>query len=132
MNWLRLQPVIICLVSGVLLGIANILLPYILSPVLAFALGVVAFARVFMAPGPLTLRRDLIMFGVVVGALIIARFTVQWGCEATFAIPARCTDRYLLSAEFVDIFVAAMPIVFLWSWVRFRLLRLWLAERRER
>jgi hypothetical protein len=126
------QAIAICVGSGLALAVANALLPSIFTPVFAFGLSVIAFARVFMAPGPLTFKRDLLMFAVILGALTIARLAVGWVCGGTIAASARCTDAYLNTAGFVSTLSAALPIVFFWSWVRFRLLREWIAERRRR
>lgn len=117
------QAIALCLGGGLILAAANLLLPFIFTPVLAFGLGVVAFSRVFMVPGQLTIGRDLLMFAVVVGALILSRFAAVWACDVIVVATARCTNQYLRTAGFINVLSAVLPIVFFWSWVRFRLLR---------
>lgn len=117
---------------GLSLAAANLLLPFIFTPVVAFGLGVVAFSRVFMALGQLSLKQDLLMFAVIVGALMITRFTTVWACDGLLAGTARCADRYLRTTGFVNALSAALPIVFFWSWVRFRLLRDQITDWRRR
>jgi hypothetical protein len=132
MTKLHVQAIGVCLGSGLLLAVANLLLPFAFTPAFAFGLGILAFARVFMAPGPLTARRDLLMFSVIVAALIIAWSLTALACDMWLAATGRCTDRYLRTAGFVNVMSAALPIVFFWSWVRIRLLRERLAGRWRR
>jgi hypothetical protein len=125
------QAIALCLGGGLILAAANLLLPFIFAAMLAFGLGVVAFSRVFMVPGPLTIRRDLLMFAVIVGALVIARFTAVGACEVRLAATARCTERYLRASGLVNGLSVAAPIMFFWSWVRLRLLRDQIADWRR-
>ncbi len=126
------EAILITAGGAVALAAANLWLPFVFMVMVGFALGVVAFSRVFMVAGPLTIRRDVLMFAVVIGAIVLARFVAAAACAAGLAASAQCTVRYLRASSFANALSIAAPIMFFWSWVRYRLLREQIAACRRR
>jgi hypothetical protein len=128
---LLIRTIALSIGGGLLLAIARLYLPLLFAVTISFAIALVAFARIFMALGALTLRRDLLMFVAIGGALLLADSFSATACAYAIAPMQRCTPRYVDVTSFVSCLGAAMPIAFFWSWVRFRLWRDHLAGRTD-
>jgi hypothetical protein len=86
-------------------------------------LGIFAVLFIFLAPGVLTWKRDLLLFGCLSLALAFA-----WGgkyavCEVFSELIERCDANYVRGDVFINCISALFPIMMLWSWIRFGIFR---------
>ncbi len=116
------QNILLLILGGLALAIANLAIPF-LSPLIAPLIGLLAFYRIFATLGKLSWRRDLILLGVV---LLV--FATIWATKSSLCVllPIRlvgCNKNNWRADTFLNVFCMMPPLIFLWSFVRFRSLK---------
>lgn len=117
-----IEPIVITVLSVVILLITNILLPGFLSPVIAFSIGVVGILRIFLRSGQLTWKRDLYLFGFILTVILLTRLLLLASCSYVIS-SIRCEMNYLHTIMLINIIFILLPIIFIWSWIRFRIIK---------
>jgi len=121
-KWKLVRNILLLILGGLALAVANLMLPF-LSPVIAPVIGLFAFYRIFAIPGKLSWKRDLILFGAVLLVLVVIWVVKSSLCTLVPTGLVGCSKNNWRADTFLNVFCMMPPLVFLWSFVRFRSLK---------
>ncbi len=120
---LKLRESVLIVISGAsVLAFSNLLIPP-LSTVASITISLVAIARVFLAPGKLSWKRDLSLFLVIILVLALAWVEKPLLCMLISYTLTRCANNYFRGEVFSNCMAFLFPLMFYWSWIRFRTLK---------